>query len=336
MEKSNPRDSAFDLVKGTLVLLMVVYHVMSIMSTATPEDYRYIRFISGSFIFISGYIIARFFTEGFQYNPWATSRRLFIRGLKILAIFTTLNLLIHLTRFGNVSKQQLAHSAYWENAWAIYFLGDGSISSFLILLPIAYLLIIAPLFLPLSLSKRSATIPAILLATLVAASLTFITSTSVILAFMLVGITGLSLGLIAASEKYRLVRFKLGPAMGILGLSTAVWFTGQYKDNLAMYSIGIALILKCLYDLASYMSKCSFLSQYIVLIGRYSLVSYISQILIIQTIFRLFSKQMWPLGPEIIVFCSVTLCALIGVCLFLDWARAKSGTTDRCYRLIFS
>ena len=53
MRAVSARDARFDMIKGTLVLLMVIYHVMSIASTATAEDYRYIRFISGSFIFVT-------------------------------------------------------------------------------------------------------------------------------------------------------------------------------------------------------------------------------------------------------------------------------------------
>ena len=184
------RDFAFDFVKGALVWLMVVYHVMSIMSTAAPEDYRYIRFISGSFIFIAGYILARFFEPAYRRDPLAASWRLVIRGFKVLLIFTALNMLIHATGIGNAHRLQLGTGGYWSHAASVYFRGDGSISSFVILLPIAYLLMTAPAFLLLSSFKRPAIALLMLLATLTAAAIPAITDQSAVVEFMLVGVCG--------------------------------------------------------------------------------------------------------------------------------------------------
>jgi uncharacterized membrane protein len=70
------RDVTLDLVKGVLVVIMVVYHAMNIFSTAGPHEYAYVRFVSGSFILMSGYIVARFheaqFNEDCQSSPHET------------------------------------------------------------------------------------------------------------------------------------------------------------------------------------------------------------------------------------------------------------------------
>lgn len=52
---------------------MALYHAMNILSTAAPEDFVHIRFVSGSFIFLSGYAIARFHLNGFQVDWMAHS-----------------------------------------------------------------------------------------------------------------------------------------------------------------------------------------------------------------------------------------------------------------------
>jgi fucose 4-O-acetylase-like acetyltransferase len=54
------RDLTLDVVKGALVVLMVVCHAMNIFSIAGPDEYAYVRFVSGSFILMSCYIVARF------------------------------------------------------------------------------------------------------------------------------------------------------------------------------------------------------------------------------------------------------------------------------------
>src|SRR5437773_12328687 len=106
MHAPTSSNAAFDAVKGVLVLLMIVYHVMSIASTAGAEAFRYVRFTSGSFIFISGFIVSRFFASSFEKDPAATSRKLLGRGLKVLLIFTALNVLIQASGFGNAAKRQ--------------------------------------------------------------------------------------------------------------------------------------------------------------------------------------------------------------------------------------
>src|SRR5215831_3468688 len=131
------RDSAFDSVKGMLVLFMVVYHVMSITATAGVEGYRYIRFVSGSFIFMSGFIVSRFFAGPFERDPGKTSRGLVNRGVKVLLMFTVLNGLIYATGFGNLEKLERWREGSVANAAAVYLTGDGDRKSVVILLPIA-------------------------------------------------------------------------------------------------------------------------------------------------------------------------------------------------------
>src|SRR5207244_8569494 len=76
------RDNALDFVKGALVVFMVVYHSMNILSTAGPEAFGYVRFVSSSFILLSGYIIARVYAGRFRMDRAGTSKRLITRGLK--------------------------------------------------------------------------------------------------------------------------------------------------------------------------------------------------------------------------------------------------------------
>lgn len=102
------RDLTLDLVKGALVVVMVVYHAMNIFSTAGPDEYAYVRFVSGSFILMSGYIVARFHEARFKADRRSTSRRLVVRGLKLLMLFTLLSLLINLMGKGNPTRSSLA------------------------------------------------------------------------------------------------------------------------------------------------------------------------------------------------------------------------------------
>ena len=126
------------------MVVMVVYHAMNIFSTAGPDEYAYVRFVSGSFILMSGYIVARFDGPRFKADWRGTSRRLVARGLKLLILFTLLNLLINLTGIGNPDKVQLGIQRYMSTLFEVYVSGEPGYASFQILLPIAYLLVAAP------------------------------------------------------------------------------------------------------------------------------------------------------------------------------------------------
>src|SRR4029077_598346 len=67
-ERSNPdteitlsakrkRIPALDFTRGTLVLIMVLYHWLNYFVTADGTIYKYLRFLTPSFIFITGFLI---------------------------------------------------------------------------------------------------------------------------------------------------------------------------------------------------------------------------------------------------------------------------------------
>ena len=53
-----PRGDAVDFVKGVLVLLMVLYHWMNYFVSVEANLYRYFRFLTPSFILISGVLVS--------------------------------------------------------------------------------------------------------------------------------------------------------------------------------------------------------------------------------------------------------------------------------------
>ena len=53
------RDLSLDFVKGILVIIMVIYHLMNHLSTASPKAFDYVRFVTGSFYPVDGGYLAR-------------------------------------------------------------------------------------------------------------------------------------------------------------------------------------------------------------------------------------------------------------------------------------
>ncbi len=327
------RDTSFDALKGVLVILMVVYHAMSIASTAGAEAFRYIRFISGSFIFISGFVVVRFMWDRFESAPRETTLRLVLRGLKVLLIFTVLNLAIHASGFGNADKQQLGVTGFARNAETIFLSGDGRQSSFVILLPIAYLLMLSPLFI--AAARRSQVLAggAGILAALALGSGLF--ALSPIGEFMVVGLCGLCLGPPAIAERVLPMRAPTANVT-IIGLTMAIWLGGRHGSPLSLYCAGVALVLKFLLDAVRLPSPMSSWFGQVVRLGQYSLFAYIVQIVLIQLLFRALGGERDEHGyvTAALIVAVALGCALL--CNGLERLRARFVSIDRTYRWVFA
>ncbi|CAM5798283.1 hypothetical protein RFUL19S_05227 [Rhizobacter fulvus] len=311
---------------------MVVYHVLSIATTAGAEAFRYLRFLSGSFLLISGFVVVRFMWERFARAPRDTSLRLVQRGLKVLLIFTALNLAIHASGFGNAAKAQLGAEGFVANAATIFLRGDGLLSSFLILLPIAYLLMLAPLFLMMA-QKAPSLVPGVLLL----AALVFAGGSAdraPVAGFLPVGLCGLCLGTPVLAE--RLIGAQRASLLAsVLGLLVALWLAGRFGSSPVFYCIGVALVLKFMHDAVRWLpDRWLGLAA---LVGRYSLPAYIVQILLIQCVFRgLGGQRAAPDEGTFVLIAAAVAAATVTLCVWTERLRSRSSAIDRTYRWMFA
>src|SRR5690242_13803806 len=86
------RIPALDFTKGALVLIMVLYHWINYF-IGPDLDYRYLRFLTPSFIFITGFLVSNVYLSKYRVNDPYLPKRLLTRGLKLLAVFIGLNVL---------------------------------------------------------------------------------------------------------------------------------------------------------------------------------------------------------------------------------------------------
>lgn len=328
------RDDAFDAVKGVLVCLMVVYHVMNAATSAPDEAYRYLRFVSGSFIFVTGMIVARYASLAFAADARAAARKLIERGFKLVLLFTVLNLAIHASGFGNADKRQLGVGGFVEHAVAIYAGTGSGVASFAVLLPIGYLLIAAPLFLRVAGPTRRFATVVVSGATLAGAAVIGDAYGSLVLEFMLVGIAGLCLGSMTWARVQRTdADFALAPAVLLIA-----WFaTAHVGFNLALHILGVALVIASMHRCARRVRHGGAAWRALVLLGRYSLAAYIVQIVLIQLGARALGTPRWPLAdPAPLVFIMVTTASLVLGCIALESARRSFPWLDRAYRGVFA
>jgi fucose 4-O-acetylase-like acetyltransferase len=336
MTKPSLRDEAFDFVKGVLVCLMVVYHVMNVVTTAEPDAYRYLRFVSGSFIFLSGVAISHYLSASFLADPARGTSKLITRGAKLILLFTLLNLAIRLTGVGNAAKSQLGVADFLSQADTIYLVGNSNAASFVILLPIGYLLMVAPLFLRFAGPTRRTATVGILLVTMALAAALGNPTRSIVAEFMIVGLLGLCLGALPWVATSVATSPRRGGLFSVVALAASLALTAHLDFNLALYAVGVALVIKFLYDSATHVRFDRAMSDAIVVLGRYSLFAYILQIGVIQLIFRATGLRRWSVGAEAAAFMACTVGLLVATCLLLDWLRRRSLVVDRAYRLVFA
>src|SRR5580658_8456542 len=78
-----PRIPALDFTKGALVLIMVLYHWLNYFVGPQGDIYKYLRFLTPSFIFITGFLISNVYLSKYGIADPRLPRRLVQRGLKI-------------------------------------------------------------------------------------------------------------------------------------------------------------------------------------------------------------------------------------------------------------
>lgn len=136
------RNPGLDFTKGTLVLFMVLYHWINYFIGPEGFVYTYLRFITPSFIFITGFLIANVYPEKYGWGNHRASKRLMIRGLKLLALFTILNVTANVMFTGNYKGAMPGIDGFIRNAASIYISGNAR-ASFGVLVPISYLLLLS-------------------------------------------------------------------------------------------------------------------------------------------------------------------------------------------------
>jgi peptidoglycan/LPS O-acetylase OafA/YrhL len=337
------RISAFDFIKGALVVIMVFYHWLNYFVGQQSGIYPFLRFLTPSFIFITGFLISKVSLQkpGIQHR--ALAKKLSFRGLKILVLFTVLNILIVLVA-PEVRRGVASLSDFTAEYLTAIFLtgkvivaGVGKAASFFILVPIGYLLVISG---PLVLLSRSFH-RAIPYAAVVGVGSVFVLAIfeikAPILELLTFGLCGAAFGFV--------------PLPRLLGISKTPWLiAGSYLAYVCAIAIwnapfllqllGVPLTLLCIFWVATNLDASNPIMRSMVLAGQYSLFAYVGQIAILQVLFRLVRRyvaapqenQAAVWGVTLTAGVILTLVAVMG----MDRGRRKFPGLDKAYALVFS
>jgi peptidoglycan/LPS O-acetylase OafA/YrhL len=323
------RLTGLDFAKGVLVLVMVLYHWMNYFVGLDSPFYRYLRFLTPSFIFLAGFLISQVYSPRFLAGDARIPGRLVRRGLKLLLLVLFLNGTARVLGIGmagaHVSDQSLRGLA-----WA-YLTGSTPVA-FSVLVPIGYLLILSAGLLVLS--RRFYAVFHLVSAALIAAAFVceWTGRRDGYLEIFSMGLLGSSIGFISIARIHAAVRS--WPA--ILAVY-AVYLLAISRWN-AIYGLQIVAVcvnLAALYALGLGTNTDRALRRAMMQLGEYSLFAYIAQIVILQILRRgahAAGSETWVIYGALFACAACTVASVKG----LERLKLRAPVVSRLYAALFA
>lgn len=322
------RVAALDFAKGALVLIMVLYHWMNYFVSADGSVYKYLRFLTPSFIFITGFLIAQVYLFRAESPGPRASRRLLVRGLKLLVIVAVLNVLLTAIPTNGL-RVRMNYDSPAEMATA-FLLGTSPVA-FSVLVPIAYLLIFSAILLGAWRYNKLTFHIACAISLIVAFVLDLKGFKNNYLQIFSLGTLGISLGHISMARLNKILSHFLVIAVSYVAYLAAITL---WDVTFSLQIAGVSLSLAIIYLLGKKYGEANRIGETVVLLGQYSLFGYIAQIIILQVI----RKVAHALGSDTTIRAGALLvgavCTIL-VVVAMDSLRRRGRRANQMYTAVF-
>lgn len=319
------RVAALDFTKGVLVLIMVFYHWLNYFIGVGGFGYRYLRFLTPSFIFVTGFFVSHVYLRKYSLTDSGLPKRLLQRGLKLIAIFAVMNL---------VTARLAPRSSMAFSSWSPYLSGNSTEArvAFAVLLPIGYLLILSAGLVVLARFYKHVFFVACVLALLCALAFDVKGIANSNLELGTIGLLGVALGYIPLEKINRIVLHTYMLLFAYLGYLAAITI---WRERFPLQVAGVCLSLAIIYAQGTREWGPERLRKIIDVLGRYSLLGYIVQIVILQVLKRGLPGISLTGGREAIALVAGLALTIASVEL-VDRARKKSALVNKCYSAVFA
>jgi peptidoglycan/LPS O-acetylase OafA/YrhL len=325
------RVASFDFVKGALVLIMVLYHWLNYFIGLDWGGYRYLRFLTPSFIFITGFLISYVYLSKYAYDAPHLRRRLWLRGLKLLALFVFLNVVADRTLGMRLRLDFGDPEGLRATAYAVFVEGTAR-AAFDILVSIAYLLLLAPLVLFVS-GRLKISLWVLAAAAVIAMVLgEYNGFTNPHCEMLSIALVGLAAGTLGSERVAALGRSPLRIAGLYLVYVAAI---SVWNVPFWLQVVGVSLSLLVLYANAEAAGSKGLLQEYFVRLGQYSLLAYIAQILILQILRRGLREYVLS-GAGLAIPLAIGITATVATVETTIWLRQRYALCDWSYRIVFA
>ncbi len=330
------RIPALDFTKGVLVLFMVLYHWLNYFYSPTGDFYRYLRFLTPSFIFITGFLISHIYFAKYGCAGWQAPKRLAVRGLKILAIFVLLNGAIAILP-GSPTRSILARNSAIANLIDIFVTGNvstesGKAAAFGILVPISYLLLISALMSVLCRYFRPIFQFVSIGLFFCVFSLQLLGRQSNNLDELAIGSLGVVAGYTSSAGLRKLVSHPYGLGLAYVAYLAAITI---WDVPFGLRVAGVCLTLLVIYAIGDRSQTPGSLFGHVVVLGRYSLLAYIWQIALLQVLHRALNQstlEVIGLSASLVASFALTMAGVEA----MDRLRPRWQVLDQAYRYAFA
>jgi hypothetical protein len=281
---------------------------------------------------VTGFLTAHVYLSKYKVGDARLHKRLVERGLKLLILFTLLNLVIALAFNWKATGNPIsAMAAFFGNAESVYLTGEVKRAAFWVLVPIGYVLILSSALLyPCKWFKYflhaacAVLIPFVAFLHMRGASFPMLELCSI-------GILGIVCGFISPETLSTLGRrlFPIIVAYLVYLIGVEIW-----GANYSLQILGVCVNLLLMYAIALRLGKESNVAEQVAHIGKYSLFGYVFQIAVLQFLARVLGSE-FASGAKALTALLVTLVLTWLSIQVLDRLRAASKTVDSAYKLTF-
>lgn len=310
---------------------MVVYHTLN-YTTEYYLSFKYLSFLPPSFIFITGYLISSVYFARATGNQSQVQQRLLIRGGKLLLLFTLLNLMASVLLRRGHSEENLNLFSFFDHWQAVYITGTGRFAVFEVLLPIAYILILAP-WLIWAGHRQRFFLPAIAVSLLVLCA--FLENSGYYfpnLNLLSAGTLGMLAGLVPSQKIAALGQYLVYTIIAY-GVYFYLWtMVGQY---FLVQILGATVAVALIFSLCLRLQLRGWPRTQFIRLGQYSLVAYIFQIGVLQALSRL-TQRPAPLSFGGLFLFAATLLLTLLCAHLIEMARIRSSTLEKLYKAVFA
>jgi hypothetical protein len=331
------RIPALDFTKGALVLIMVLYHWLNYFLGAS--DNRYLRFLTPSFIFVTGFLISSVYLSKYAITDPELPKRLMQRGLKILGVFVFLNLARASVFAENYRAQMLSEHSSIGRLLDIYVIGSnlgggqGKAIAFFILVPIAYLLLLSALLVIATRIYKN-TFQAVCVLFFLSILILYLGGyQSANLELLTIGLLGIVVGYIPMERINAFVKHPYSLAIAYLCYLGAITL---WNVIYPLQVVGVCLSLMILYLLGRVDSQPGRFRSIVILLGKYSLLGYIAQIAVLQLLHQCLRYANLGIGSALGLSFVASFALTILVVEATDRGRRKAVTVDRVYKTVFA
>jgi peptidoglycan/LPS O-acetylase OafA/YrhL len=332
------RIPALDFTKGALVLIMVLFHWINYFVGPQWGYYRYLGFLTSSFIFITGFMISNVYLSKYAAADPRLSKRLFTRGLKLLAIFVALNLVRSFVGPALGTRILESNPFNLGNIFTIFVSGNlpfagGKLVAFAILVPIGYLLILAGALMLLYRMYRYTFQVACLFLLLSIAVMGWNGARSENLELITIGMLGVVVGFtpIAAIDNFIRHPYILAFAYVCYTIAITIW-----NIPFPLLIAGVCLSLAVIYLVGASSGEPGVVRREVILLGKYSLLGYISQIAVLQLLRAGFRHIDLGVAAVLSISFLAAFALTIASVEAVDRVRARMASFDKLYKAVFA